>query len=665
MTDEQADHNASLPTDGESLHRCPGCNAPMREDQRYCLECGARRGTPRIDFAAFWRRAGGESASRADSTSTAGATGADGRPTRWLPSPKLGALLTCVVLAAGIAVGDLVGPGPASSLASGAAGLPVGVLGAIAAAQSANDSGKASTSSSAEGSGDPEPAEGAGEASEAASEPETTSPEEAAPSEESTSSPPESEEPSAETEERSSTPPSAGAGKKKSSRTEALVSDSVLQQVKYVWVIDLSGASFQTALAKPASDPYLTKRLLPKGTLLADYSLVAASPLANDVALLSGQGSNADTEEDCPTYAPIEPPTVESKGLTEGVGCIYPAAAKTLADQASEAALTWKAYVQDMAPAADDSETTTTTSTASEGAATTSTASEGTPATDTPGEGTPATDTPGEGAPTTDTPATDTPGEGAPTTDTPATDTPGEGTPTTDTPATDTPSEGAPATSTPATTTSLAEASTQTCRRPALGGAEPASTPTDGADYLLYRNPFVFFDSLLESGACSSNDVDLTALKGDLAEPKQTPNLSWIVPSACHDAQDFNCGAGGGGLGAADNFLHEVVPRILASRDYAEHGLIVITFDSGPIGKSGASEANAKVGALLISPFVKARNTDEHTFTTYSLLMSIERLYGVPLLGHANDEGLEELGAGVYSTSAKTARAAANPRHEP
>ncbi len=29
---------------------CPSCGAPMAKDQRYCLECGARRGDPRLPF---------------------------------------------------------------------------------------------------------------------------------------------------------------------------------------------------------------------------------------------------------------------------------------------------------------------------------------------------------------------------------------------------------------------------------------------------------------------------------------------------------------------------------------------------------------------------------------------------------------------------------------
>jgi hypothetical protein len=37
----------SIPSGGE---RCPSCGAPMSNDQRYCLECGQRRGDPRLPF---------------------------------------------------------------------------------------------------------------------------------------------------------------------------------------------------------------------------------------------------------------------------------------------------------------------------------------------------------------------------------------------------------------------------------------------------------------------------------------------------------------------------------------------------------------------------------------------------------------------------------------
>ena len=30
--------------------QCPSCGAQMAADQRYCLECGLRRGDPRLPF---------------------------------------------------------------------------------------------------------------------------------------------------------------------------------------------------------------------------------------------------------------------------------------------------------------------------------------------------------------------------------------------------------------------------------------------------------------------------------------------------------------------------------------------------------------------------------------------------------------------------------------
>ena len=42
-----AAHSSLVPTTGE---QCPACGALMAGDQRYCLECGQRRGEPRLPF---------------------------------------------------------------------------------------------------------------------------------------------------------------------------------------------------------------------------------------------------------------------------------------------------------------------------------------------------------------------------------------------------------------------------------------------------------------------------------------------------------------------------------------------------------------------------------------------------------------------------------------
>jgi hypothetical protein len=379
-------------------------------------------------------------------------------------------------------------------------------------------------------------------------------------------------------------------------------------------VIALSGTSFSAALADSTADPYLAKQLIPKGTLLNDYTLSASSALGNGIALLSGQGVNLDTEQNCPTYSELQPPTVNTTtGLAEGVGCVYPATVKTLADELTGAGLTWRAYVQDMEEGAPAASGASGTPAGTSGASTGTSTASGTNGTTT------ATGTPS---------ATSTAAS------------PG----------------ASPASGTQSAT--AAPASGVTCRRPELGTADPNHMPAPGDPYLTYRNPFVYFSSLLGEGSCASNDVDLSQLQASLATPTSTPSLSWIVPSACNDGSSTPCAPGvPAGLAPADSFLKEVVPEILATSAYSKEGLIAIVSDSPPSSTS-ASAAVQPVGALLLSPFVHSGARVSESFNDFSLLKSLSLLLGVLTLGHANDPSTVSFGATVYGSSGKAASAA-------
>ncbi len=198
------------------------------------------------------------------------------------------------------------------------------------------------------------------------------------------------------------------------------------------------------------------------------------------------------------------------------------------------------------------------------------------------------------------------------------------------------------------------------CAHPAVGQPDPSSAPGSSSPYATFRNPIVYFQGLTESPSCASEDVGVGALDADLTNASRTPNLSYIVPDRCHDGSPGPCPGGApGGLPAADSFLEGVVPKILASKAYKEDGLLVITTDEAPSSGEFADsssccgqphfpnlppptgiaaslpEGGGQVGALLLSPFVKAHAVSQEPFNHFSLLRTIEDLFGLKHLGYA------------------------------
>jgi hypothetical protein len=627
--------------------QCAGCDATLVADQRYCLRCGARRGGPRIDFTAFWgplsptgRQPGPHNSPGAQPAGGGSRLGANGRSRdpqeahaaggrSWLgagaPSRRLTGALAAFVLAGGILGGAALGPTPPSSPAD-ASTLAQRALAALVAQASAGSPARAPTGAQA----NPTAAPGKSEAANTSAPAHKVKPTPHAASTPSFPGGSSSGEPSssAPSSEGSSSEGSSSKGSTKGEKA-APGTPIKLPPIKHVWLIALSGETLNAALADPAADPYLAKRLAPKGTLLSDYTLSAGSSLGNGIALLSGQGVNLDTEQNCPNYIELQPPTVSAtNGLAEGVGCVYPTAVKTFADELTAAGLTWRAYVQDM--------------------------EEGAPS----AAGNPSS-TPGTPS---DTSSTDVPSTAA--SPSGAGSAPGAGTPA---------APGSPSNTSPAPSTGAQPAGAIACRHPEPGTADPNHTPLAGDPYLSFRNPFVYFNSLLGSGACASDDVDLGQLQGDLATPADTPSLSWIVPSACDDGSASPCAPGApAGLSAADAFLKEVVGEILTTAAYREGGLIAIVPDSPPGPGTGSSSgspaapasATTPAGALLLSPFVHSGARVSEAFNDFSLLKSLARLFGVLPLGHANDPGAVSFGATVYSTTEKAAQAASRPRRQ-
>ncbi|MCU1459320.1 MAG: phosphoesterase [Actinomycetia bacterium] len=194
-----------------------------------------------------------------------------------------------------------------------------------------------------------------------------------------------------------------------------------------------------------------------------------------------------------------------------------------------------------------------------------------------------------------------------------------------------------------------------TCRHPVLNTADSTQTAKPTDQYAARHNPFVYFHSLIDSPTCATNDVPLTALQADLASARTTANLTYITPNLCHDGHDTPCVNGEpGGLVSADAFLKSVVPKILASPAYKADGLLIVTFDESDSPQSDASACcgegpgpntplpgigglgGGRVGAVLVSPWIKPGSFNDTPYNHYSTLGSIEDLFGLAHLGYAD-----------------------------
>jgi phosphatidylinositol-3-phosphatase len=211
------------------------------------------------------------------------------------------------------------------------------------------------------------------------------------------------------------------------------------------------------------------------------------------------------------------------------------------------------------------------------------------------------------------------------------------------------------------------------CPSPALGAKDPNSTPSSNSPFVTWRDPFLYFRSVTSSPGCAEENVGIGQLSKDLASASSTPSLSYIAPDPCEDGDPGACGSGG--LPAAESFLHKVVPEIESAAAYKEGGMIAITFDQAPQSGTGADDSGCcatptypnlpastptttatgqpigggRVGMLLISKYIEPGSSYvAGQYNHYSLLASIEALFGLQPLGFAGNVQLPTFEKAVY-----------------
>jgi len=510
---------------------CSECGAARAPDQRYCLECGERLGSlpaaiahqiQRLRTFATGRipaiKAPAGKAATKGSQSTADKGDARGWPfvrSDFMPSPRAAAAAVIGMLALGVALGS------ATNQLAQSAGLTTILF-----------------------EKPPPPTE------------EETVPEE-------TTAAPEAE-PSAATPEPVAAAP-ASVPAEVPLVEEPLPSEpepevpvieeelpTGLPEVKHVFLIVLGEGGYEQTFGNTSTSTYLKEELPAQGELLTNYFAVTKGELANQIALVSGQGPTPETAADCPTYADVLPGTESTEGQVVGNGCVYPATTETLPAQLDEKKLTWRAYV-------DRNEA-------------------------------------------------------------------GE--------------EVLPA-----------------------GAAPPGCFATP-------RNPFAYFHAIVDAGECGEGDPGLARLAKDLAlKPEKFPAFAYISPAPPTPENPA----------AAEEELKTIVSSIQSSFAYKDGGLIVLTSAQAPqegehadpsscciapaypnlppepeaappaTGPVKPTGGGGRVGALLLSPFVEAGTTSETYFNHYSLLATIEELFGLEKIGYAAEPAITGFDESIFN----------------
>jgi hypothetical protein len=300
-----------IPRPQDQPAACAECGAPLAGDQRYCLQCGARHGAPRVDplgALGFPVDAVSPEAIAPAQDVPAAGTGVRGRGRA--PSRRLTAALAAATLVGGAVLGAALGPGPAPSIAAAPQRLVALVVpGAAPAAPAvrvphdapAVDQTPSTPSSHAASSGAAASTSGGASTTSNGS----SSDQSSAPSHAPSPAPAPSDTTPAPT---SSTPSATAAA------------------TPHVWIISLSQLDAAAAFgpASPLAD------LVAKGTLLRGYAPAGPTAAANGIALLGGVLPTADC----------------AAGLA---ACVQPATQPTLPDQLRAAGKTWRAYVDDPA----------------------------------------------------------------------------------------------------------------------------------------------------------------------------------------------------------------------------------------------------------------------------------------------------------------------------
>ncbi len=177
--------------------------------------------------------------------------------------------------------------------------------------------------------------------------------------------------------------------------------------------------------------------------------------------------------------------------------------------------------------------------------------------------------------------------------------------------------------------------------------------------YAQKHDPFMYFSDIRNNPHRMQRIVPFDGFARDLARD-EVPNFVWISPDQCHDMHGVSadnaaavgipdCASPDSGLdhkviALGDAFVKTTVDAIMHSRAWRENSAIVIAFDendytgtqgccSAPLGVGGDVLGGGHAPALVITSRKARHQSVDTAFNHYSLLGTIQRLWGLDCLG--------------------------------
>jgi len=136
--------------------------------------------------------------------------------------------------------------------------------------------------------------------------------------------------------------------------------------------------------------------------------------------------------------------------------------------------------------------------------------------------------------------------------------------------------------------------------------------------YAQKHDPFIYFDNIRTNPKRCGNIVPSSNLSTDLQSTTTTPNFFFITPNICNDMHDCPVATG-------DTWLANNVPNILKSPAFTKQkSLLVITWDEGE------TSGDNRIATLFAGSAVKQGFVSHSKYTHYSLLKTIEDVWGLP-----------------------------------